>query len=47
MVEGKRGGGGALKFNTTLIPPKLRFSVAWGRVVITTLNILFSVVVSQ
>jgi len=27
MAKGKRGGGGAFKFNTTLIPPKLRFSV--------------------
>jgi len=39
MAEGKRGGGGALKFNTTLIPPKLTFSVVWGRVVIT-LNVI-------
>jgi len=39
MVEGKRGGGGALKFNTTLILSKLKCSVVWGRVVIT-LNVV-------
>jgi len=32
-------GGGAFKFSTTLIPPKLIFCVVWSRVVIT-LNVI-------
>ena len=37
--DGDGDGGGAFKFSTTLIPPKLRISVVWSRVV-KTLNVI-------